>query len=145
MAEEVLLRDHVEIERRRDEERKLDRINAIERAVVVLQTRFDMALESLLQKLGDAVSDEDLKELKREWETALRDTITHIREHFNTANEQQSAAIIGHVQTLLANERQAAAEDQKLLRRQIFLSLFTWGLGIIGGLVVFWMTTRASH
>lgn len=142
MAEEVLLRDHVEIERRRDEERKLDRINAIERAVVVLQTRFDMALESLLQKLGDAVSDEDLKELKREWETALRDTITNIREHFNTANEQQSAAIIGHVQTMLANERLASAEDQKSLRRQIFFSLFTWGLGIIAALIVFWFETR---
>lgn len=141
MTEELLIRDRVEIERRRDERASNDRINSVEKDFAVLKTLFDATIKSILEKLGDSVSDEDLKELKREWETALRDTITNIREHFNTANEQQSAALIGHVQTLLANERLASAEDQKNLRRQMFFALFTWGLGIIGALFIFWLTT----
>lgn len=141
---ELLLKEQLELQKRLSERSDWDKIAALQEAVSVLKTRFDAAIDSIRDKLGDAVSDEDLKELKREWETALRDTITGIREHFNTANEQQSAAILGQVQTLLASDRLAAADDQKTLRRQIFFALFTWGLGIIGALFVFWLTTRAD-
>ena len=74
----------------------------------------------------------------------MRETNHNIREYFNTANEQQSTNILGQVAGMLATDRLAASEDQKSLRRQIFFALFTWGLGIIGALFVFWLTTRSA-
>jgi len=142
VEEAILVRDRVEIERRRDEAARLDRINAVERDFAVLKTLFDATIKSILEKLGDAVSDEDLKQLRREWETALRDTLSNVREHFNTANDQQSAAIIGQVQTMLANERLASADENKAFRRQLFFALFTFGLGIIGSMLMLWLSGR---
>ena len=141
---EALLRDQVELKRQQSREADLNRFGAIEREVAVLGVHLSALTERFEEALERAVSGEDLKELKREWETALRDTMTNIREAFNTANDQQSTTILGQVQTMLASDRIAAAEDQKNLRRQIFFALFTWGLGIIGALFVFWLTTRAS-
>lgn len=139
---EALLRDQVELKRQRSREDDLNRFGAIETEVAVLGVHFKALTERFEESLERAVSGDDLKELKREWETALSDTNTNIREYFKTGNDAQSAIILGQVQTMLTNDRLAAAEDQKNLRRQIFFALFTWGLGIIGSLVVFWLTTR---
>ena len=139
---EALLRDQVELKRQSTREQDINRFGAIEKEVAVLGVHFKALTERFEEALERAVSGEDLKELKREWETALRETITNIRDHFNTANEQQSTNILGQVAGMLATDRLAAAEDQKNLRRQIFFALFTWGLGILGALFVFWMTTR---
>ena len=139
---EALLRDQVELKRQSTREQDINRFGAIEKEVAVLGVQFKALTERFEEALERAVSGEDLKELKREWETALRETNSNIREYFNSANEQQSTNILGQVQGMLASDRQAAAEDQKNLRRQIFFALFTWGLGILGALFVFWMTTR---
>jgi len=139
---EALLRDQVELKRQSTREQDINRFGAIEKEVAVLGVHFKALTERFEEALERAVSGEDLKELKREWETALRETNSNIREYFNSANEQQSTNILGQVQGMLASDRQAAAEDQKNLRRQIFFALFTWGLGILGALFVFWMTTR---
>ena len=139
---EALLRDQVELKRQSTREQDINRFGAIEKEVAVLGVHFKALTERFEEALERAVSGEDLKELKREWETALRETNSNIREYFNSANEQQSTNILGQVQGMLATDRLAAAEDQKNLRRQIFFALFTWGLGILGALFVFWMTTR---
>ena len=141
---EALLRDQVELKRQSTREQDINRFGAIEKEVAVLGVHFKALTERFEEALERAVSGEDLKELKREWETALRETNSNIREYFNSANEQQSTNILGQVQGMLASDRQAAAEDQKNLRRQIFFALFTWGLGILGALFVFWMTTRST-
>lgn len=139
---EILLRDRIELEKQRDKIAEVNRIAAIESAVAVVRTILDAHLKAYADT---GISEEDLKELKREWEAALRETITNIRDAFTTANDQQSTTLLGQVQSLLAADRLAAAEDQKNLRRQIFFALFTWGLGIIGALIVFWLTTRGGH
>ena len=141
---EALLRDQVELKRQSAREQDINRFGAIEKEVAVLGVHFKALTERFEEALERAVSGEDLKELKREWETALRETNSNIREYFTSANEQQSTNILGQVQGMLATDRQAAAEDQKNLRRQIFFALFTWGLGILGALFVFWMTTRST-
>ena len=122
----------------------LNRFGSIEKEVAVIGVHFKALTERFEEALERAVSGEDIKELKREWETALRETNSNIREYFNTANEQQSTNILGQVAGMLATDRLAASEDQKSLRRQIFFALFTWGLGIIGALFVFWLTTRSA-
>lgn len=139
---EALLRDQVELKRQQSREADLNRFGAIEREGAVLGVHLKALTGRFEEALERAVSGEDLKELKREWEGALRDTVINFRDHLKDANDQQSTNILGQVQTMLASERIAAAEDQKSLRRQIFFALFTWGLGILGALFVFWLTTR---
>lgn len=141
---EALLRDQVELKRQQGREADLNRFGSIEKEVAVIGVHFKALTERFEEALERAVSGEDIKELKREWETALRETNSNIREYFTSANEQQSTNILGQVAGMLATDRLAAAEDQKNLRRQIFFALFTWGLGILGALFVFWMTTRST-
>ena len=152
---ELLLKDQLELQKRSAERAEWEKIATLQEAISVLKTRFDGAIDSIRDKLSAAVSDEDLKELRREMEAALRDAINSIREQIIAANDQQSTNLLGQVQLMLSQGRQAtaataeanrlaAAEDQRNLRRQIFFALFTWGLGIIGALFVFWLTTRPT-
>lgn len=142
---EQLIRDHVAEEKRlRDRVDDANRFGRVESDHAVLRTRFDAAVKRFDEALDRAVSPEDLKELKREWETELRDAITGFRDHVSLSNKQQENNILGQVQTMLATDRLAAAEDQKNFRRQVFFALLAWGLGIIGTLFVFWLTTRVG-
>jgi len=135
MSEQV-----VEIERQRDAFKSLDRINTVERDVAVLKTRFEAAFETFLKELERSVSAEDIKELKREWETALREALHTVREHFTSANEQQSSAILAQVELMLARDREAAASEAKKTRQQ-FQYLFVGALlSIAGSLFVSWET-----
>lgn len=130
----------VEIERQRDAFKSLDRINTVERDVAVLRTRFEAAFETFLKELERSVSAEDIKELKREWETALREALNSVRDHFTSANEQQSNAILAQVELMLARDREAAATEAKKTRQQ-FQYLFIGALlSIAGSLFVFWET-----
>jgi len=140
---ELLLREGIEIERQRDAFKSIDRINTVERDVAVLRTRFEDAFDRFFKELERSVSPEDLKQLRREWEAALRDAMSGVPELVKTANDHQSTSILGQMQAMMAHERQVAAEDQKHFRRQIFLALFTWGLGMIGGLFVLYLQTQS--
>ena len=82
---EALLRDQVELKRQSTREQDINRFGAIEKEVAVLGVHFKALTERFEEALERAVSGEDLKELKREWETALRETISNIREYFTSA------------------------------------------------------------
>lgn len=139
---ELLLRETIEIERQRDAFKANDRINTVERDVAVLRTRFEAAFDTFLKELERSVSAEDVKELKREWESALREALTGIREHFTTANEQQSHALLSRVELMIAQDREAAALEAKRTRQQFQMTIFGAVLSIFGALFVFWETTR---
>lgn len=138
---EILLKEQLELQKRSAERSDWDKISALQEAVSVLKSRFEGALESIREKLGDAVSDEDIKELKREWETALREAINGIREHFATANENQSNAILAQVELMLSRDREMAANEAKKTRQQVLFLILGAVLSIFGALFVFWETT----
>jgi len=131
----------VEIERQRDAFKSLDRINTVERDVAVLRTRFEAAFDTFLKELERSVGPEEIKELRREWETALREAITGIREHFVMANDQQSSALLAQVELMLARDREAAANEAKKTRQQFLFLILGAVLSIVGALFVFWETT----
>lgn len=130
---EGLIRDYVETQAVERQRAEWSRVAALQTAVAVLQTRFEAALERAVQ--GD-----DLKELKREMEAQLQNTISYVREHFDTANKQQSTDILGQVQGMLANQQIEMAAEQRRMRQQIFFMVFASGLSVIGALFVFWAT-----
>ena len=137
---EFILKDQLELQKRIAERAEWEKIAGLQEAISTLKTRFDAAIENNREKLGDAVSDEDLKELKREWETALRDALSGIREHFTTANEQQSSALLGQVELMLSRDRAAAEHEAKKTRQQFQMAIFAAVLSIMGALFVFWET-----
>ena len=142
--EETLLRDRVEIERRRDEARQLDRINAIERALAVLQTVFDAHREH-------AITAQDLEKLQKEVEAEMQKTIGHVCDHFDSRTDQQSKDLLSKVEGMFMAQQvriaesqtaqhAAIREDQRRMRQQIFLMVMGSGLSVIGALVVFALT-----
>lgn len=138
---EPLLKDQFELQKRLAERNEWEKMASLQEAISILKTRFDAALDSIRERLGDAVSDEDLKELKREWETALRDTVSGIQASFTTANEMQSSDLLGRMELMLARDREAAASEAKKTRQQFLFLILGAVLSILGALFVFWETT----
>lgn len=143
MSNELLLRDHVEIERKRDEFARLDRINGNEKATAILTTRFDAALEWFEEELKRAVSENDLKELKREMEAYVNQSMAALFDNIKSMNNQQELNIM---------TQQAAAKDVMLAAIQQRRSKAVWWiLGLIGAVItsvastlaVVWITGRA--
>ena len=137
---ELLLKDQLELQKRAAERTDWEKIAGLQEAISVLKTRFDAAIESIREKLGDAVSDEDIKELKREWETALRDAISGIQKGFTTANETQSTDLLGRMELMLARDRAAAESEARKTRQQYQMAMFVQAIGLIGALIFFYMT-----
>lgn len=125
----------IELERKRDDFTRLDRINGVEKALAVLQTRFEAALER-------AVSGDDLKELKREVDDHMKQTVTNIREYFDGKTDQQSKDIIGQVELMLARQQMAVTEENKRTRHEIIRYGVGFALTILSALTIFWLTGR---
>lgn len=132
---EVLIREQLEIERKRDSDARLDRINGVEKALAVLQTKFEAALER-------AVSGDDLKELKREVEDHMKQTTNNIRDYFDSKTDQQSKDIIAQVQLMLAHQQQTVSEEGKRTRQEVIRYGVGFALTVLSGMVLFWLTSR---
>jgi hypothetical protein len=139
---DTIQRDIAEIERQRDAFARLDRIGGVERDLAVLRTRFEAAFESFLKELERSVSGEDLKELKREWEMALRDAMNSVSELVKTANDQQSANIIGRVELMLAHQQERAEAENRRTRHEIIRYGVGFALTILSALLIFYFTER---
>jgi len=139
---DTVQRDIAEIERQRDAFARLDRIGGVERDLAVLRTRFEAAFESFLKELERSVSGEDLKELKREWEMALRDAMNSVSELVKTANDQQSANIIGRVELMLAHQQERAEAENRRTRHEIIRYGVGFALTILSALLIFYFTER---
>lgn len=149
MADEPLLRDHIEIERQRDAFNRLDRINAVERDVAVIKTLFDATVKSILEKLAGAVSHTDLKNLKREMEDQMKQAIASVRSEISSvradiekSNEAWAEKILSGTRVLSAETRLERLEEQRRFRAQIILAVIGAALSVIGTLFVIFVTTR---
>ena len=132
---EILIREQIELERRRDRENRIDRINGVEKALAVLQTRFEAALER-------AVSGDDLKELKREVEDQMKTTFNSITDSIKSANDQQARDILGQVELMNARAHETASRESQNMRRQIFLMMLGTVFSIVGSIIFLVFTGR---
>lgn len=140
---EILLKEQIELDRKRDDFARLDRINGVERDHAVLRTRFDLALKWFEEALERAVSGDDLKKLKREMEDELKQTTSAIYEHFKTANDQQAQSILGQVKDLFGAYRNEQTQEQLKSTNAVLKAIterrskaIWWVLGIIGSIVI---------
>lgn len=135
--EETLLRDRVEIERRRDEAKHLDRVNAIERALAVLQTVFDAHREH-------AITSRDLTKLQKDVESEMNKQIGHICDHFDAQTKQQSTEILAKVDGMFSSYQTSAMNAQLDAIRRTRGELIRYGMGfavtVLGGLTIIWLS-----
>jgi hypothetical protein len=130
---EILIREQIEIERRRDRETRIEKVASVERALAILQTRFEAALER-------AVSGDDLKELKREVEDQMKSTFSSISESIKAANDQQARDILGQVELMNARAHEATSRESKNLQRQVFLMFLGTAFSVVGSIVFLVLT-----
>jgi hypothetical protein len=146
-----LIRDQLELERQRDAFTRLDRINAAERDVAVLKTRFEAFSETILKELARSVSQEDLKEIRREllatksdFTAELEREVEKLHMEFEKSNEAWAEKILVGAKSLNDASQLQRVQEQKQLVRQVGLTVFAAAMSIIGTLVVFWMTERGG-
>lgn len=132
---EILIREQIELQRRSERERRIEKIASVEQALAVLQTRFEAALER-------AVSGDDLKELKREVEDQMKHTFGSITESIKSANDQQARDILGQVELMQARAHESASRESHNLRRQIFLMMLGTAFSVIGSIAFLVLTGR---
>jgi hypothetical protein len=145
---ETLIRDQLELERQRDAYAARDRLGALERDIAVLKTRFEAAVDQILKELARSVSQEDLKEirretleLKREISAEIQREVEKIHMEFEKSNEAWAEKILVGAKTLNAEAQLQRMQETKQLARQVGLTVFAAALSIICTLIVFWMTT----
>ena len=139
---ELLIREQIELDRRRDRERRIEKIASVEQALAVLQTRFDAAFENFLKELERSVSAEDLKELKREVEDNMKFTFNSITDSIKQANDQQARDILGQVELMNARAHETSSRESANLRRQIFLMMLGAVFSFIASIAFLVMTGR---
>lgn len=137
---DTLFRETVEIERQRDAFTRLDRINGVEKDFAVLKTLFDAAIKSILEKLADAVSDDDLKQLKREMEAEVNKQIGHVCDHFDSKTEQQSKDILVRVEGMFQAQHAQIAEANRRTRLEIIRYGVGFAMTVLSALTVIWLT-----
>lgn len=149
--EETLLRDRVEIERQRDAFARLDRINGAEKQIAILQTKFDETIRSILERLEGAVSDDDLKTLKREMETFVKQAVTELRNDFtrsistlrediSRSNSEQADRIVAASRGLMDATRLERLNEQRQIAQKIYFAVFGAALSIIAALILIGLT-----
>jgi len=139
---ELLIREQIELDRRRDRERRIEKIASVEQALAVLQTRFDAAFANFFKELERSVSAEDLKELKREVEDNMKYTFNSITDSIKQANDQQARDILGQVELMQARAHESASRESHNLRRQIFLMMLGTAFSVIGSIAFLVLTGR---
>lgn len=125
---ELIIAEHLAQSRKAVEHEQINRFGTLEKHLAVLQTRFEAWVER-------AVQGEDLKELKREMEGQMKDTLGSLQTYVVTANDQQAKDILGEVRGMFIAQKSAQDEDQKAFRRQIFFIVFGSALGVVGTVI----------
>jgi hypothetical protein len=139
---EILIREQIELDRRRDRERRIEKIASVERDFAVLKTRFDAAFESFFKELERSVSAEDLKELRRDMDTQIQRTFGSISDSIKSANDQQARDILGQVELMNARAHETASRESQNLRRQIMLMMLGTVFSIVGSIIFLVMTGK---
>jgi hypothetical protein len=138
---ETLIRDQLELERQRDAFARLDRTGAQELAIAVLRTRFEAAYDTMLKELGRSVSQEDLKEIRREMAAIKRDFSAEIEREIEKLHMEFERSNQEWAEKIIAGSQMQRLVEQKQMQRQIAVTIFGAVMSLGAGLVLFWITT----
>lgn len=136
-------RDIAEIERQRDDFALRSQISGVELDIAVLRTRFEAALDTLLKELERSVSQDDLREIRREMGEVRRDVSADIQKEIEKIHMEFEKSNAEWAEKIIAGSQMQRLVEQKALQRQIALTVFGAAMSLGAGLVLFWIT--AGH
>jgi hypothetical protein len=138
---ETLIRDQLELERQRDAFTRLDRINGAERDVAVLKTRFEAFSETIIKELARSVSQEDLKEIRREMLATKREFSAELAREVEKMHMEFEKSNEAWAEKIITGSQMQRLVEQKQMQRQMALTVFGAAMSLGAGLIMFWITT----
>lgn len=138
---ELLLKDQLDLQRRAAERVEWREVSDQRERQAVLQTLFEAHVKRFEEAQGRAVTQEDLKTLRREFQDQIKEEIADMHIEIEKSNKAWAEAILSGQRTLNAETQVQRMEEQRRFRAQIILTVIGAALSIIGALFVFWITT----
>lgn len=138
---EILLKDQLDLQRRAAERAEWQTISDNRERHAILQTLFEAHVKRFEEAQGRAVSQDDLKTLKREFQDQIKEEVAQMHIEIEKSNRTWAETIMNGGRALNAEAQLQRIQEQKALGRQIAMSVFAAALSIIGALFVFWVTT----
>lgn len=145
---EILLKDHLELQKRLADRGEWEKLGNLQEAHSVLRTRFEAQLQRFDEAQKRAVAQDDLKtirheiaEAKRELRDEMKQEVAAMHTEIEKSNREWADRILSGQRVLNAESQLQQNEDQRRFRQQIMLAMFGATLSIIASLVVVAMTT----
>jgi ATP-dependent Lon protease len=133
MTESILIREQLDRQKVRDEFAVLEKIHNVELEHAMLKTVFDASQRH-------AVSQDQLKALKREIEDHLRYSLGSVNDAITSANAHQAKDILAQVELMNARSVEQSSREAQSLRRSIMLAMLGTAFSVVGSILFLIMT-----
>ena len=141
---ELLLKDQLDLQRRAAERADWQQLSDQRESHAVLKTLFEAHVKRFEEAQGRAVSQDDLKGLRREFSDRIKDEIIQMHIDIDKSNAAWAEKILSGARVLNSEAQVQRLEEQKRFGRQIGMAVFAAVLSILGALFVLWETARPN-
>jgi hypothetical protein len=145
---ETLLRDQFDLAKRNADRDEWEHLARVREAHARLETRFDAQIQRFNEAKAGAVSQDDIKavrreivEARREMSVELHKELEIIHVEFEKSNQAWAEKILNGARSLNSEAQMQRMQETKQLGRQVAMTVFGAALSIVCTLVVFWITT----
>lgn len=139
---ELLIKEQLDLHRRAAERAEWQLISDIRESHAVLKTLFESHVRRFEDAQGRAVSQEDIKSLRREFSDRIKEEIAQMHIDIDKSNAAWAEKILSGARVLNSEAQVQRLEEQKRFSRQIGMTVLAAVLSILGALFVFWETSR---
>jgi hypothetical protein len=141
---ELLLKDQLDLQRRAAERVDWQQLSDQRERHAVLQTLFEAHVRRFEEAQGRAVSQEDLKGLRREFSDRIKEEIVQMHVDIDKSNAAWAEKILTGAKALNSEAQIQRMDEQRRFRQQLLLAIFAATLSIVGALFVFYETSRPN-
>jgi len=145
---ETLLRDQFDLAKRNADREEWEHLARVREAHARLETRFDAQIQRFNEAKAGAVSQDDIKAVRREIAESRREMSVELQKElemmhveFEKSNQAWAEKILNGARSLNAESQMQRMQETKQLGRQVAMTVFAAALSIVCTLVVFWITT----
>jgi len=141
---EFILKDQLELNKRMADRAEWEKVSNLQEAHSVLRTRFEGQLRRYEEAMSIAVSQDDLKSLRREFSDRISAEVVQMHVDIDRSNQAWSEKILAGAKVLNAEAQIQRMDEQRRFRQQLLLAIFGATLSIVGALFVFYETSRPN-
>jgi uncharacterized protein YjaG (DUF416 family) len=145
---EPLLKDLFDLHKRNADLEEWKHIARVSEALARLDTNFEAHVQRFNEAKSGAVSQDDLKAIRREISESRREMSAELQREveamhveFEKSNQAWAEKILNGARSLNIEAQMQRTQETKQLGRQVAMTVFGAALSIVCTLVVFWITT----